>query len=403
MKSPTSRALSDSSRPSPISSIPGIYIHWPFCARKCPYCDFYTFGREHGNFELSQKYTDALVAEIEYANRTFALTEKPRVDTIYFGGGTPSLAGETAIREILAALRGAFEVDPVAEITMEVNPTAAEAAELEAYRDLGINRLSIGCQSFQDKFLQTLGRDHDAKTARSVLELVKNLGLDNFSIDLMFGLPGQTLPEFEADLEATLEFQPAHLSAYGLTFHEGTPFARWKAERKWSLPGEDQEASMFEHMIDRLAGAGFEQYEISNWARPGFASRHNSKYWRQCDVFAFGASAHGTVGGDRTSNPRGLPTYIETLGGSEGANRVEEPKPESDRAVAAEVMMLALRRIDGVDWSELETWMERDPQVFYRTELNDLQSQGLLEFDAQCLRLTRRGILLADHVIERFF
>lgn len=384
----------------------GCYVHWPFCARKCPYCDFYTFGREHPDFGLAVRYAEALRAEIvghaggEADGKT---RERTPIDTIYFGGGTPSLIEPAVLGSILGVLGERFDVAKGAELTLEVNPTAAEAERLGPYRELGINRLSIGCQSFQEKFLKLLGRDHDAEEARLAPALARSLGYDNISIDLMFGLPEQTHGEFEHDLEEALALQPDHISAYGLTLHEGTPYARWDREGRWRRPEMDEEAEMFELLLDRLAAAGYEHYEISNWAKPGRASRHNRKYWKQCDVHAFGVSAHGVRGGRRMSNVRDLNRYIETSGGTKGGASVEEEAPATERARRGEVMMLALRRTDGVAWDELNSWLEADARELYRDQLEGLAEEGLALADEGGLRLTRRGVLMADWVMEQFF
>lgn len=384
-------------------SMAGVYLHWPFCARKCPYCDFFTFGREHPQFAASHRYLAALVEEIDSARERFNLETPIEIDTIYFGGGTPSLMEPAEVAAVLDALRRSFTFARDIEITMEVNPTATEAERLGAARELGVNRLSLGCQSFDDKFLKILGRDHDAAMAQRALDAVRALGFENFSLDLMFGLPGQTFEEFQQDLETAIAISPAHVSAYGLTLHEGTPFKRWHAEGRWSLPETEIEAAMYEHMIDRLAEAGYEHYEISNWARPGMRSRHNAKYWRRCDVFAFGASAHGVLRDKRYSNPRDLKAYLGAGSLATRALALAEPPPETPRARAGEAMMLALRRIDGATWSELETWTGEDPRLTYRPELDDLAARGLIVRDDAGLRLTRRGLLLADNVMEAFF
>lgn len=384
-----------------VTEAAGCYVHWPFCARKCPYCDFYTFGREHPDFDQAGRYAEALLAEIRGgAGRG---ERRARIDTIYLGGGTPSLIEPAVLGEMLDALRDRFEVEAGAEVTLEVNPTAAEAERLGAYRELGVNRLSIGCQSFQEKFLRLLGRDHDAAEARRAPALARSLGYDNLSIDLMFGLPEQTLAEFEADVEAAMELEPEHLSAYGLTLHEGTPYARWDREGRWRRPEMDEEAAMFELLLDRLAVAGYEHYEISNWARPGRASRHNRKYWSRCDVHAFGASAHGVLGGRRYSNVRDLRRYLDTAGGTRGIAQVEEEPPQTERARGGEIMMLALRRTAGVGWEEINAWLGGDAREIYREELAMLGEEGLIGAGEEGLRLTRRGLLLADRVMGEFF
>ncbi|MCH8332992.1 radical SAM family heme chaperone HemW, partial [Candidatus Sumerlaeota bacterium] len=331
----------------------------------------------------------------------------PRAYTIYFGGGTPSLMNPGEVEKVIAALGRRFRLVPEgvggreAEITLEVNPTAALIDQLSEMKELGVNRLSVGCQSFDDKFLTLLGRDHDAATARRVLTEIREIGYTNVSLDLMFGLPGQTLGHLCDDLEVALAFSPEHISVYGLTLHEGTPFKRWHDEGRLEPVDSDLTASMFEHLIGRMADAGYDHYEISNWSRPGLASRHNSKYWRRCDVFAFGASAHGVIAGRRYSRVRDLKMYLGS--GEKPDEARDEIPPQDDRAAAGEIMLLALRRIQGVQWDELTPWMGRDPRQYYRSELALLEEEGLIEETSSCLRLTPKGILFADTVTRRFF
>ena len=279
-----------------IDNSAGVYLHWPFCERKCPYCDFYTFGKEHGWSSHAADYLEALVGEI--AARTGSAS-RPAIDTIYFGGGTPSLMGPEALRRLMGVLGERFTVAEGAEVTLEVNPTTAEGAQLEAMLAAGVNRLSVGCQSFNDRVLARLGRVHDAATTRRALAHMRALNIENLSLDVIVAAPTQTMEDLETDLGELLAFAPEHLSVYNLTIHEGTPYARWAKEGRLELPEEDLAATMLERMIERLAEAGYVHYEISNWARPGMEARHNSKYWRDCDVWGFGVGAHGVLGGVR--------------------------------------------------------------------------------------------------------
>lgn len=380
--------------------LPGVYLHWPFCERKCPYCDFYTFGREHPRHGAAARFLPALIDEIDSAPERLGLHGLPVVDTIYFGGGTPSLMGPAALESILAALRRVFNIADRAELTMEVNPTTAEAAELPALLGLGINRLSVGAQSFSDRLLEKLGRVHNAATTRRALELIRAAGVNNLSLDLMFGVPEQRVADFAADLAEALAWRPEHLSAYNLTLHAGTPFARWHAGGRLTLPGEEAQLQMFELLMDATTAAGYEHYEISNWARPERKARHNSKYWRQADVYAFGPSAHGVVAGRRFANPPDLESYLDVAG---RRLWVEQDAPATTRSRGGEIMMLALRRVEGVAWEELDAWLGDDAREFYQRELEQLQRDGLLYESAAGLRLTRAGILLADSAMERFF
>jgi oxygen-independent coproporphyrinogen-3 oxidase len=386
--------------------LPGVYLHWPFCERKCPYCDFYTFGREHPHHARQADFLEALLVEIETLPERLGLAGPVAIDTLYFGGGTPSLMGPAAAERLLEALHCVFAVQPGAEVTMEINPTTAEAADLPALLGLGINRLSVGAQSFNDRLLRQLGRVHDAATTRRALDLMRRAGCRNLSLDLIFGVPGQSDEDFAADLAEVLAFAPEHFSAYNLTLHPGTPYAQWERTGRLVLPEEDLQVAMFERLMDTLAAAGYEHYEISNWARPGLAARHNSKYWHRADVYPLGPAAHGVLGSQsalgarRIANPPDLPTYLDP------ARRelcVPQEPPATPRACAGEIMMLALRRVAGPGWAELNEWLGADARAFYAPEFARLAADGLLQCDATGPRLTRAGLLLADTVMEAFF
>lgn len=378
----------------------GVYVHWPFCERKCPYCDFYTLGREHSLAGLRGRFVKALAAEIGSFQARTHIGEPLRADTFYFGGGTPSLMCAGEFQSIIDALKNVFEFNPGAEITLELNPTTAEAAEIDRFLEAGVNRVSVGCQSFDDAVLKTLGRVHDAAATRRAIEKLRTAGVANLSVDIIFAAPGQTAGALGRDINAMLAFAPEHISAYNLTLHEGTPMERWAREGRIAPPGEAGQAAMYEMLIERLGSAGYEHYETSNWARPGFQSRHNSKYWRDCDVYAFGPSAHGTIGARRYENPADLEAYI-----SDGPSQWMRPcdPPEGERARLGEIVMLALRRVGGVGWDELGKWAGRDLREFYAPELARLFADGLLENPAGGLKLTRRGLLLADRVALEFF
>lgn len=376
----------------------GIYLHWPFCERKCPYCDFYTFGREHPYHSLEIEYRQALVREIGSVHDRLDLGGRPTADTVYFGGGTPSLMGVATLEELMQRLGEVFDIAPGAEVTLEVNPTTAESAGLDRFRAAGVNRLSVGSQSFNDRTLERLGRVHDAATTHRALDRMRALGFDNISLDLMFAVPGQTVEDCRRDLDIVLVFAPEHVSAYGLTIHDGTPYARWQREGRLSTPGDDDYVRMYRMLIDRLAEAGYRHYEISNWARPGRESRHNSKYWRDCDVAAFGVSAHGVWARRRYANGRDLKAWIRGEGWAEPVD-----PPVSERSRLGEIMMLALRRVEGVAWSELEAWAGVDLRDYYRVELERLTDDGLLEPPGDVVRLSTRGLLLADTVMAEFF
>jgi oxygen-independent coproporphyrinogen-3 oxidase len=378
----------------------GVYIHWPFCERKCPYCDFHTFGGEHPNAGLSAEYHAALIRDIESLGEFLGWDEPARVDTVYFGGGTPGLMGGRFLEKLMRRLEQVFRISAEAEITIEINPVMAEVIELEEMLGSGINRVSIGCQSFQDRLLEKLGRLHDSATTRRSIDHLRELNVRNLSMDLMFGIPSQTMDEFRDDLEVLLSHRPEHVSIYNLTIHAGTPYGRWYREGRLRLPDESEQVVMFEMLMDRLGEEGFEHYEISNWCRPGMQSQHNSKYWCECDLFAAGASAQGVFRGMRFENLRDLKKYI-----NHDASEIRVPVsgPARGRSRTGEIMMLALRRVQGVSWTELDAWSGCEIRGVYESELIGLLDEGLIETDSNGLKPTRRGILLNDSVALRFF
>jgi oxygen-independent coproporphyrinogen III oxidase len=254
-------------------------------------------------------------------------TRRTAADTVYFGGGTPSLLTPEQAGAILKAVRGKFDIDPDAEITMEMNPATVTPETLAAYRDLGINRASFGVQTFNDRDLKLLARGHDANDARETYRLLREAGFSNISFDLIAGLPGQTLDDWSRNLDEAIAMAPEHLSLYLLEIHEATPLAEQLRSGRRPLPDEDLAADMYEMMSDRLTAAGYRQYEISNFARPGYESRHNTKYWRLEPVFGFGVSAHSFDGRERYANERDTAKYVEMIeavwngGGDAGRDR----------------------------------------------------------------------------------
>lgn len=266
----------------------GLYIHIPFCSSRCSYCDFATGLYQS---ELAERYVRALVAEIRSSAEAGA-----RVNTIYFGGGTPSLLDPAQLDRILVAVRDQFDVDAASEITLEINPGSVTPEKLLDFRKLGINRASFGAQTFDDRELAKLGRSHTAADARRTFQDLRTAGFDNVSFDLIAGLPGQTLAGWERNVDEALSLQPEHFSFYLLEVHSGTPLAQHIERGLQPVPDEDLAAVMYERMLERAVAAGYEHYEISNLCRPGFDSRHNTKYWTGEPYFGFGCSAHSYDG-----------------------------------------------------------------------------------------------------------
>lgn len=362
----------------------GLYIHIPFCRSRCSYCDFATGLYEN---TLAERYVSALVQEIHSS----ALA-RARVDTIYFGGGTPSLLDPSQLDRILIALRGKFDVDPASEITLEINPGSITIDKLRAFRGLGINRASFGAQTFDDRELAKLGRSHTAADARRTFHDLRAAGFDDVSFDLIAGLPGQTLPGWQQNVNEALELQPEHLSFYLLEVHSGTPLAQHIERGLQPVPDEDLAAVMYESMLERAATAGYEHYEISNLCRPGFQSRHNTKYWTGAPYFGFGCSAHSYDGETRRwSNHRDVLEYVRLV--EKGSSPISENQVLTDSDVKAESLFLGLRLMRGV---------RVDLCKDYETDLQRFREAGLLELDGDLIRLTRSGALLSNEVFSAF-
>ena len=388
----------------------GVYLHIPFCRSRCSYCDFATDVYLSG--DAVERYVGALCKEIaRVADSEERTTQAPKrghssfgrrgawhaIDSIYFGGGTPSLLTAVQVKKIIETVFERFDVSSDAEITMEMNPATVTAETLAAYRSLGVNRASFGVQTFDDRALKLLARGHDADDARMTFQLLRDAGFDNVSFDLIAGLPGQTLTQWERNLDEALAMQPEHLSLYLLEIHEATPLAEQIRSGRQPLPDEQLAAEMYEVMLDRVADAGYVQYEISNFTRPGFASRHNSKYWTLDPVYGFGVSAHSFDGVDRYANERDTARYVDLVE-SDGSAEVSREAISA----ASEFVFLGLRLNEGI---ALEEYRERsgvDLIERYDAEIRRLADVGLLEISTDRLKLTRRGMLFSNEVFAEF-
>ncbi len=362
----------------------GLYIHIPFCRSRCSYCDFATGLYES---EIAERYVRAVVEEIGASPAAGA-----RVDTIYFGGGTPSLLDPSQLERILAVVNERFGVDAAPEITLEINPGSATPERLRNFRALGINRASFGAQTFDDRELAKLGRSHTAADARRTFRDLCAAGFDNVSFDLIAGLPGQTLAGWERNVAEALELQPEHLSFYLLEVHSGTPLAQHIERGLQPVPDEDLAAVMYESMLERATRAGYEHYEISNLCRAGFHSRHNTKYWTGEPYFGFGCSAHSYDGEFRRwSNHRDVFEYVKQV--EQGFSPISEEQILTERDVKAESLFLGLRLMRGV---RLNLFAE------HAKELERFRAAGLVEQDEESVRLTRHGALLSNEVFAAF-
>jgi len=375
-----------------------LYLHIPFCHTRCHYCDFNTYA---GILPLREPYVRALITEVELAGQLAQLTDGAprRSRTIFFGGGTPSLLTVKQITRLLAACRKAFAVDEQAEITLEANPGTLSFEQLKGLRAAGINRLSLGSQSFDAELLHTLGRIHSPDEIVQALCNARAAGFTSINLDFMFGLPGQTMQQWQTTLDRALALHPEHFSLYSLIIEEGTLFYTWTNEGR-IIPGdEDLCADMYEYADERLQAEGYENYEISNWALPGHQSRHNLTYWQNLPYLGVGAGAHSFFEGRRFSNILDPQEYITLL------NKHQRPEAESeliDRAhEMSETAFLALRTAQGL---HLPTFEERFAEPFTQfvgMRLRTVEEAGLLEQEHEWIRLSKRGRLLGNEVFLR--
>jgi len=371
----------------------GLYLHIPFCSSRCSYCDFAT-GLYQG--ELAERYVRALVAEIRSSRRV-----GDSVDTIYFGGGTPSLLAPSQLELILATVHDCFMIDSQSEVTLEINPGSVGEGKLRAFRSLGINRASFGAQTFDDAELAKLGRSHtSADTLRTFADL-RSVGFENVSFDLIAGLPGQTLSGWQRNITQALELGPEHLSFYLLEVHSGTPLAEHIRRGIQPEPDDDLAGVMYQWMLEQAAYAGYEHYEISNLCRPGFHSRHNVKYWTAEAYYGFGCSAHSYDGAAcRWSNHRDVLKYVSVIESGESPVVNEQQLSQTD--LRAEALFLGMRLMQGVDLLRYRESFGVDLRDEHAADLDRFCKAGLVELDGDLIRLTRTGALLSNEVFAAF-
>lgn len=320
-----------------------------------------------------------------------------KVDTIYFGGGTPSLLSPEELETVLRPIQSRFDILCNSEITIEMNPATVTAEKLAGYRDLGVNRASFGIQTFDDRDLKLLARGHSAEDALQTFYLLREAGFENVSFDLIAGLPGQTLDGWQKNLEKAIGLGPDHISLYLLEVHSGTPLAAQIASGRRPLPDEDLAAEMYDLMCSMLDAAGYRQYEISNFARPGFESKHNLKYWKLEPVFGFGVSAHSFDGYFRYSNTRATAEYIAQVEKSGRPERITESADPSREAI-----FLGLRLNEGINAAEIRNRFGLDIFSAFSDDISRLADAGLLEITNSRIRLTRRGMLYSNEVFSAF-
>lgn len=374
-----------------------LYLHIPFCRQKCPYCAFISHP---GNEPEIEAYVGLLLDELRIAAMEF---RPGPIDSVYFGGGTPSLLAPDQVSRILDRVAQHLDPVPDVEVTLEANPGTVSREQLAELRAAGVNRLSFGVQSFDDRMLKLLGRMHSGHQARGAFDDARSAGFANIGIDLIHALPGQTPDMWVHDLRGALLLGPEHLSVYGLTLEEGTPFALRYNDND-DMPDSDLAADMFEAADELLTGAGYEHYEIANYARPGFRSRHNSGYWRRDGYLGLGVAAHSFIRqgayGIRFSNPTGPETYAACV--KNGQIPCCSASPLSRADALSEFMFLGLRMAEGVTFAAFEECFGASLQACFAPALQKLSAAGLISRDAQGIRLTRRGMLLSNQVFSMF-
>jgi oxygen-independent coproporphyrinogen-3 oxidase len=386
----------------------GVYIHFPYCRKRCPFCDFAVHARERIPHD---RYADTLVGEL--AARA-PLYDGREAVSLYFGGGTPSLWRPDCVERVVSAIGSAFTRSaPLREVTLEATPESLSPDALDAFRRAGIDRLSIGVESLEPRHLRTLGRLHGPDEARAAVRDARRAGYERVSLDLMFALPAQTMVELDRDLDGLLALEPDHVSIYNLTIEERTPFGAMRREGTLKVPDTGLQAEMYERVMARLAAGGFEHYEISSFARPGRRAVHNTLYWTGGEYLGLGSSAHSyrkmADGGERFSTVRSVDEWFKR------APRGEVPGAALDRdaalasyerldaaALEREAVWLGLRLLDGLSRAEHRARHGVDPAERHASELERLEREGLVTVTPDRVRLTPRGVLFADEVGARF-
>lgn len=372
----------------------GIYIHIPFCASRCHYCNFATGGYES---ETAQRYVNALVQEIERTDVTGAMRS---VDTIYLGGGTPTTLSIEQLERILAACRQHFDVAANTEITTEANPGTIDAEYFQGLRTIGFNRISFGVQSFDDGELKMIDRVHNADEAREAVLMARAAGFENISIDLIAGLPEQQMTTWQNNLRQAFALNTEHLSVYLLELYKDAPLLHRIERGELRAIDEELTVAMYYELVDAAANHGYQPYELSNWAKPGYASRHNLKYWTGALYGAFGVSAAGYDGHSRWSNTRNIHEYLQRI--EKGESPIAERIPLDEEDKQSEAIFLKLRLQDGVNLRAHQAQFGVNIQERYHDELTRLRAAGLIELHHDQLKISRAGKVLANEVFQAF-
>ena len=372
-----------------MGNVLGVYIHIPFCCSKCDYCDFYSLA---GSEDRMDDYEKALILHVR---ETGALLKGYQVDTVYFGGGTPSYFGEKRLREVLAAVHKAFSLIKNPEITLECNPESVDVKSMARLRRVGFNRVSLGMQSADPEQLEKLHRPHNFLQVERAVAAIREAKIKNLSLDLIYGLPGQTMVSWKNTLEQAINLEPEHLSCYGLKVEEGTPLAE-RVKKGEVLPDDDAQADMYLWMVERLKDAGYRQYEISNFAKTGQESRHNLKYWMGREYVGFGPGAHSDLGGRRYAFRKDLEGYIQ--GVLTGGNLLEESEMIPNHKRSGEYLMLRMRTLRGIEEWEYRREFVMNFEPIQR-KLEYYESKGWAEQAGRRWHFTPEGFLISNQLI----
>lgn len=397
----------------------GIYIHIPFCKRKCYYCDFTSYCNQEENIE---KYIDALIKEIDF--RKNDISER-KVTTLYIGGGTPSFIEEQNIERILKKLeikenstvveeatelktkkatdlKNKRMIEENQEITIEVNPGTVTKQKLRTYKDIGINRISIGLQETHNNLLSQIGRIHTYEEFLETYKMAREVGFKNINVDLIIGLPNQSIQDVKENLERIISLNPEHISVYSLILEEDTVLTRMIENGELQLPDEELERNMYWYVKNTLELKGYKHYEISNFAKPGYESKHNMNCWKQKEYLGFGVAAHSYLNYKRFSNTNILDEYIKNIESNNVYVNVQIQEEQTLEDMQKEYMLLGLRKIEGVSISDFKNKFGKNPIFIYKDELNELVEMKFLRIDLDTIKLTDKGIDFANLVWEKF-
>ncbi len=384
----------------------GIYIHIPFCKKKCEYCDFKSYVGKENLIDRYIKWVNHELKEvgegnkIDYENN---IDDLIIVKTIYIGGGTPSILPPKYISDILRTVKENYTIDNEnLEVTIEVNPGTVDEEKLMEYKKCGVNRLSIGLQATQNRVLNVLGRIHTYNDFLVTYNSARKIGFDNINVDLMLGIPGQSLEDVQESVEKIIKLSPEHISTYSLIIEKGTPFYKKLEKNEINLPGEEIERKMYWLVKRKLEDAGYVHYEISNFAKRGYESKHNLACWNQEEYVGVGAAAHSYTNNVRYSNICEIEEYINNYENDMETNNFEFHEKQTKDSKMKEFMMLGLRKINGIKIQDFKNKFGENPIYLYRKELDKLVNENLLEIDGDVIKLTEKGLDLANLVWEEF-